>query len=244
MCEGSGISDAYGSVMLILFDIDATLTHTSSVGIKAIVRTGQRLFGPQFSEVGIDVAGRLDPLIIGEMLERAGAARNNENIAKLREGYVEAMRTELFQPGISRACPGMPELLRALQARSAATLGLLTGNFEQTGLLKIQACGYDPEVFRVRVWGDDSPLDPPARDHLPPVAMERYAKLMGKPIAGSQVTIIGDTPHDVRCAKVNGCRVLGVATGRYDVATLEAHGADLAVPTVEDTARVAKWLLG
>jgi len=229
--------------MLILFDIDATLTNTSRAGMKAIIRTGQRLFGPAFSEEGVDVAGRLDPLIMGEMLERAGAANTPENIAKIRAGYIEAMRTDLFVPGISKPCPGMPELLLALQAHQAVTLGLLTGNFEQTGLLKVEACGYDTSVFRVRVWGDDSPHVPPARDHLPPIAMRRYGELTGRAIDATRVTIIGDTPHDVRCAKAHGCRSLAVATGRFDVATLESHGADLALETVEDTARVMKWLM-
>lgn len=234
------------SAMLILFDIDSTLTHTSRVGIKAIVRAGQHHFGPGFTDDGVDVAGRLDPLIMGEMLERAGAAPSLENIGKIREGYIAAMKTELFAPGISQPCPGMDRLVSALlphQTSGAVTLGLLTGNFEQTGTLKIQACGFDPAVFKVRVWGDDSPHHPPRRDHLPPVAMQRYREIVGREIAAQKVTIIGDTPHDIQCAKAHGCRVLAVATGRFDLAELKSHGPDLAVETVEETASVTEWLV-
>jgi phosphoglycolate phosphatase-like HAD superfamily hydrolase len=57
------------------------------------------------------------------------------------------------------------------------------------------------------------------------------------------VTIIGDTPLDVDCAKAHGCRAIGVATGPYSVDQLRDAGADLAVADLSDTAMLLQWIL-
>jgi len=45
-----------------------------------------------------------------------------------------------------------------------------------------------------------------------------------------------DTPRDVDAALRNGCRALGVATGRYRIEDLRAAGAHAAVASLEDPA--------
>ena len=126
----------------------------------------------------------------------------------------------------------------------APMLGLLTGNYADTGSMKLRACGIEPEWFRVKVWGDDSPHSPPCRDHLPGVGLERYAMLTGRKLEGRHAVVIGDTPHDVSCARAHGCRSLGVATGRFSVEQLEKAGADWAVTDLRETQRILGWLAG
>ena len=58
--------------MIVFFDIDATLIKTQGVGLRALVQAGQELFGPSFTDQGVEVAGRLDPLIIADMLRQCG----------------------------------------------------------------------------------------------------------------------------------------------------------------------------
>lgn len=57
------------------------------------------------------------------------------------------------------------------------------------------------------------------------------------------VVIIGDTIHDVRCAKDTGCRALAVATGHHDADTLREAGADLVVDDLTDTTMLLNWML-
>ncbi len=229
--------------MLILFDIDATLIRTSGAGIRAMVSAGKALFGEAFAGAdGIDFAGRLDPLILSNMLGKSGLADSTENARAMRVEY-RAHLVRALVPGVGRALPGVPELLAALAERDGLALGLLTGNFAETGRLKLAACGIDPDQFTVCAWGDDSPHQPPARDHLPPVAMDRYRERFGRAIDARNVTIIGDTPHDVACALAHGCRVLGVATGQFGVDTLIAAGAHRSVPDLSATADIVRWLL-
>jgi len=228
--------------MLLLFDIDGTLLTTKRSGVKALEDAGRELFGDQFSIEGVDFAGRLDPLIIGELLHRNGVARTRENAEAMRTGYGRHLPRLISPAGVATACPGVHEVLGSLRGMSGVTLGLLTGNYSETGSIKLRAVGIDPGWFSVRVWGDESPTEPPAREHLPPVGMMRYRELHGRAVSPERVVVIGDTPHDVSCARAHGCRSLGVGTGVYSSEALLGCGATWAVPSMADAASVVDWL--
>ena len=236
--------------MLILFDIDATLIKTGGVGMLAMTEAGRALFGAGFTAEGVPFAGRLDPLIIGDLLVRNGLEATAEHRAAMRRGYRDALRTRFEADNTSYTLPGVTALLDALGgmngsvARGSAplTLGLLTGNFPETGSIKLQHAGIDPQGFAVRVWGDESPHDPPAREHLPGVALERVGAAWGRAASGAEVVVIGDTPDDIACARAHGCRVLAVATGQFSAGDL-AH-ADRTVEDLSDTQGVLAWLMG
>lgn len=226
--------------MLILFDIDMTLLKTNGAGRVAMAAAGASLFGHAFSIERVDFAGRLDPLILRDLLTLNGESASVENMARMKTAYIEAFMEH--SAGKIEPLPGALELVDAIAGHAGATAGLLTGNFAETGTHKVASVGIDPGLFRITAWGDDSPHDPPAREHLPPVAMGRYRDLLG--MDATETVILGDTVHDVACGLANGCRVLGVATGRTDAATLAAAGAHRVVDSLSDTADLAGWLLG
>ncbi len=229
---------------LILFDIDQTLIRTHGAGRRALLTAGRSLFGSAFTDEGIEYSGRIDPLIIREMFELSGVPHTPDRVTEMRRAYGRELATALSEPGPTRRpLPGVGGLIDALERRAEVTLGLLTGNFAETGRMKLSACGVDPGRFRISVWGDESPHDPPSRDHLPPVGMRRYRETHGRPIEPHSVTIIGDSPSDVRCAAASGCRSLGVATGQFSVQQLQAAGAHGAVADLVDTDAVVSWLL-
>lgn len=230
--------------MLILFDIDATLLTTSRSGVAAMGDAGRELYGETFNEHTIQYAGRLDPLIFRDLMLVHGVEPTRDRIAEFYALYRERLR-ERLRAGVARAMPGVHDLLGALApgaARGEYALGLLTGNYPDTGEMKLVAAGIDPSQFSVRAWGCDSPHDPPAREHLPPVAMARHRERHGREIRGEAITIIGDTPHDVSCALAHGCRALGVATGSFGLDDLHRAGAHRAVPSLENTEEITRWL--
>lgn len=238
--------------MLILFDIDGTLLRTRGLGLRAIQDAGREIFGDRFTLEGLETAGRLDPLIFADALNRAGLEPTRERIRQLRDVYTRQMVALLeADPSATVAMPGVHALLEALHVRARGvmpdgthlTLGVLTGNFALTGQAKMRACGIDPFQFQVNVWGDDSPHEPPAREHLVAVGIERSAVHRGGMAAAPRdVVVIGDTPHDVACARANGCRSLAVGTGNFALDDLRACGADWAVPDLADTRRVLEWI--
>lgn len=227
---------------LILFDIDATLLKTDGAGMAAMSDAGRELFGPGFTADGIDFAGRLDPLIFRELFARNGIDRTLASEIHFRSVYKSYLERRLAESTTARALPGAAALVDALRHVRSHELGILTGNFQETGSMKLVACGLNPVWFPISAWGDESPHDPPARDHLPPIAMSRYRAHLGVPVAPTSVTIIGDTPHDVRCALVNGCRCIAVATGRFTAPELAAAGATAVVPDLANTAHLLELL--
>ncbi|GAB4385613.1 MAG: HAD hydrolase-like protein [Phycisphaerales bacterium] len=229
--------------MLILFDIDLTLLKSGGAGIAAMGDAGRELFGPDFCEAGVEYAGRLDPLIIRDLIRNHGLEPTAERCARMRAAYARHLPPRLVERGAC-ALPGVHRLLALLRSEPDVMLGLLTGNFEETGRCKLAAAGIDASVFKLNVWGDHSPHDPPAREHLPAVALARYRTEYDAALAPERVTIIGDTTHDVSCALANGCRVLAVATGRTSVQTLQDAGAHMVVPDLSDAQAVVAWLLG
>ncbi|MDP1662505.1 MAG: haloacid dehalogenase-like hydrolase [Phycisphaerales bacterium] len=238
--------------MLILFDIDATMVLTSRSGLWAMERAGQELFGPGFAIGDIEFAGRLDTLIIPEIFQRCGVAVTEANLRSYRGLYSLRLGERLADAAVTRTVlPGIAALLAEIDARAQrgedVTAGLLTGNFESTGRAKLAACGIDHARFAVGAFADDAFYPHGSRDDLPPVAMERYRVRTGRAIEPARTVIIGDSPFDVRCAKVNGCRSLAVATGVHTLEQLRActpHAPDLALADLADTAAVSRWLFG
>ena len=230
--------------MLILFDIDMTLLETNHIGIDCLRDAGRALFTPKFTIEDISFGGSLDPVIIAEMLVKNGIEPTFENIQSMRSGYHKHLVSLSEQTTVARALPGAHDLVFASATHhSKPTIGLLTGNYEETGRIKIQAAGFDPTMFTVNAWGDSSVHEKPLRSHLPPVAIENYRKAKAVSIDPQSVIIIGDTIHDVSCAKDNGCRALAVATGHASFAELEAAGADRTINDLTDTEGIMEWIM-
>lgn len=226
--------------MLILFDIDGTLYQGNGSGRAAFLRAGRKLFGESFSDERVSYAGRLDPVIFGDLLVQNGYPNTPETIDRARKLIYGYLRENLDSGEFKQvAIPGSLELVRRLRQYDHITLGLLTGNWPETGRLKIASVGFDPDWFPISVWGDDG-VD---RVDLPPVGRTRYADQLARDIEFGRILIVGDTIHDVRCAKAHGSPALAIASGRYTRDELVASGADLVVDTFDDTDFLVEWIL-
>ena len=106
-------------------------------------------------------------------------------------------------------------------ARDDALVGLLTGNVEAGARLKLASTGLWP-LFRVGAFGSDD-MD---RRRLPAIACERARVVAGREFPFERVTIIGDTPLDVDCARACGAVAVAVATGQHPRDELAACAPD------------------
>lgn len=225
--------------MLILFDIDGTLLLTNRAGLTAMKAATGELYGNEITFEGVDFAGRLDPLIWADVVEPLDIDAEAEH-DRFRAEYARQLRKAFDETATSYLLPGVRELVEALDARDDITLGLLTGNYPETGEMKIAAAGMDPALFPIAAWGCDGCQ----RRDLTPVAMQRYEEKYGQAIASDRVLVIGDTIHDVECATAHGCRSLAVATGpMYSIQQLQDTGADLVVEDLSDTKRILTWIM-
>lgn len=227
--------------MLVLFDIDGTMLTSEGAGLVAMLDAIHELVpGRSFSFEGIPVAGRLDPLIWRDLLSSHGMEHDDALHDRFRERYGQHLHRRLGVTHKARALPGVNDLIETLAKQPSVTLGILTGNYEHTGRLKVEQAGITTTHFTANAWADDGL----SRRALTPVAMRRCAERLGRPVDPRQVVVIGDTPHDIDCAHAHGCRALAVATGGSSADDLRAHRADLVVDDLSDSAALARWILG
>ena len=224
--------------MLVLFDIDGTLLLTGGLGRKIMQEAGLAMLSRAINIDALEFAGRLDPLILTDLLTLNGVEATEQSLLAMRTHYVDRMTHAIADSGQVRVLPGAHELVRAVGELPGVTLGVLTGNYAETGRAKLEAAGWRDDAFEISVWGDESPNRPHSRDQLPGVAIERCSAARGEAFTGERVVVIGDTVHDVACARAHGCRAVGVSTGNYPSASLAESGADLVVESLVDTARV------
>lgn len=225
--------------MLVLFDLDGTLLLTRGAGLEAVVAACRELFGEHFVHRTTSVDGSLDPVIWRELCAENAIADPDAHHDRFRALYAGRLARVLAEPGRAYALRGARELVAALQDEPDLTVGVLTGNYPETGKLKLAAAGFDPDRFSVAAWGSDARTRP----GLVPVARARHRERSGIDLAPDRVVIVGDTPSDVRCAKENGARCLAVATGRYSTARLAFEGADLALEDLSDTHTARRWIV-
>jgi len=215
---------------LLLWDIDGTLLFGDRGGERALLVSLRRVFDIEGSLERVDIAGRTDRFITENLLRAHGVEPTPRAMHDFLEGYLAALPEEMPR-GKPRLLPGIVAILEAVAARRDLAQGLLTGNLERGARLKLEPFGVW-HYFPFGAYADDSPL----RNDLGPHALRRAAAHHAAEFAPRDVFIIGDTPHDIDCARAIGARAIGVATGRFSVEKLAAHGADLVLPDLGDPA--------
>ncbi len=224
---------------LILFDIDGTLLLSGRAGMRAMTRAFQQAFGIGDAFAGESFGGRTDSYLVSKALAVAGLPDTDDHHHRFRQAYLPLLNEEIQQPGQGHKglMPGARELLEALQQHHHLHLALLTGNYREAAEIKLQHF----EIWEFFEWGAFSD-DHADRNALVPIAKSR-AETYDIPVeALARVIVIGDTPHDIECARVAGARSIAVATGGYTTAQLKEAGADDVLADLSDTERVVALL--
>ena len=216
--------------MLLLFDIDGTLTvgGPAKVAFRIALEATFGTAGPIASH---DFSGKTDCLSVRELLTAAGRGPDEieAGLPRLWEVYLSELDSRIGAEPVG-VLPGASELIDALAERDDVYLGLVTGNVEGGAMMKLRSAGMW-DYFPVGGYGSDHE----ARNELPPVAIRRAAAHWGRAFQGEDAVIIGDTPRDVECGKAVGAMTVAVATGRFSMAELWSAGADRVLADFSDT---------
>jgi len=235
---------------LVLFDIDGTLVLTGGAGIRAMNLACEELVGHGQALANIPVAGRTDRIILTDVVTAAGHSLDDGLLERLRDRYIVHLREEIERPGrtqnfeslgprggVKAVMPGIRDLLDVLEQRDDVFLGLLTGNFEAGARIKLEHFGLW-RYFTCGAFGDDSA----DRNDLVPVAVQR-ARECGLPdLTPEDILVVGDTPHDIACARAVGAVAVAVATGGFTADQLRECGADVVFQDLNKTDEFLKLL--
>jgi phosphoglycolate phosphatase-like HAD superfamily hydrolase len=225
---------------LILFDIDGTLLLSGRAGLRAMTRAFEQTFGVKDAFAGEHFGGRTDWFLVSRALQAAGLPDTLEAHERFRHHYFPILAEEIEHPGTGHKglMPGARELLEALDDHAHLHLALLTGNYREAAEIKLQHF----ELWEFFEWGAFSD-DSADRNALVPIARSR-AEIYDIPAeAIDRVIVIGDTPHDIECARVAGATSIAVATGGFTLDQLREAGADEVLPDLSDTAKVLSLLV-
>ena len=205
---------------LLLWDIDGTILHTGKAGEAALGRAMGKLHGIHRGLQGLEIAGRTDRWIVEQLLARDGKPNGAEEVARFLDVYVELLAEELPKRN-GGLHPGVLGILEEAHQRPELVQALLTGNIEKGARLKLERYGVN-HFFAFGAFADDSAF----RNDLGPHAKRRAKEHHGEEFPPERVFVIGDTPHDVACARAMGARAIAVATGSFTESQLKDCGAD------------------
>ena len=225
---------------LVLFDVDGTLLLSGRAGLRAMTRAFQQAFGITDAFKGESFGGRTDSYLVSKALKQAGLPDTVENHDCFRATYLPLLAEEIQHPGQGHKglMPGARELLEALQEFDHLHLALLTGNYREAAEIKLQHF----EIWEFFEWGAFSD-DHQDRNELVPIAKTRAETYDIPAEAIERVIVVGDTPHDIECARVAGAKSIAVATGGYTVEQLKDAGADEVLRDLTDTEKVIALLI-
>jgi phosphoglycolate phosphatase len=220
------------------FDIDGTLIASGGAGRKAFAEVFRTLFGVDQLTGNISFAGRSDRAIALDLL----LAHGIEPSDKIWTQFCEAYITQL--PSSLAACqgavlPGVLELITRLAGTEGVAVGLLTGNLERGAEAKLTY--YDLwHYFAFGGFGDTHAH----RDDIARSAVEAASQYLNISRNGdSRLVVIGDTVHDITCARAIGAYAVAVPTGFTSMDELRAAGPDLAIETLEQAEPLIEWLI-
>lgn len=213
---------------LLLFDIDGTLITSGGAGERALRDGFRERFGIDDDLKNVEIAGRTDSGIARTMLRSHGLAETPENIAAFVDSYLAHLAPQLSRTA-GTLLPGVLPLLEALKNRPDMVLALLTGNVERGAELKLSHYGVWT-FFEFGAYADDHH----DRNELGPFAQRRARERHGIDIPPQRIFILGDTPHDIACARAIGARAIAIATGKFTRPELSAFQPDFLFDDLSD----------
>jgi len=217
--DGTLPSDNGASGIAWLFDVDGTLLTTEGAAAEAFSGAVAETFGIEDDLSGVAFAGRIEPRIFADILARHGLTLDPDGEARFWNAVFDRAR-RLLVPPRGRLMPGVPEIVDHVAARPNWIPGLLTGNMTQMAAIKLKRFGLERR-FVFGAFGEMAE----SREALARLAVGRLSARYGVP--ASHCIVVGDTEHDIACARAAGAWAVAVATGSRSRETLAAHAPDL-----------------
>ncbi len=202
---------------ILLFDVDGTLIRSGSgLGLAhnmAFVEGLKKVYGADITSMDLKgYAGRTDRFIASDVLRKKGFDEDavSEGLRALFDEMVKSFAQSVVKKDYKDCLlEGVEPTLEELSKNDEYIIGLLTGNVAEIASMKMKAVGL-AEYFKIGGFGSMSER----RSDLIDVAIaDGRRKGLLSDVEMKQVYIIGDTKHDINCAKEKGAVSVAIATG-------------------------------
>lgn len=208
-------------MIIVFWDIDGTLLTTGRAGIFAWEDACLEVTGHALDFQTLKTDGLTDHQVAMRVFEQAGKAPDEESVDRMVRIYESRLPARLHMRQ-GRVLDSVHEILEYLRAnRPDVHSMLLTGNTASGAAAKLTHYNLHQFFEGGSFSQDQGPRAGIAaralaavRDKFPEVAIEP-----------GHVFVVGDTPHDIDCARAIGARTIAVASGVYGASELQSHGA-------------------
>ncbi|MHB1774034.1 MAG: HAD family hydrolase [Acidimicrobiales bacterium] len=214
--------------VVVLFDVDETLVHTGGSGARSWKAAFDKLYGIPADIGEHSSAGETDPQVARATFTAVlGRDPSDDELGRLYAQYLLHLADDIGVSEGYRVLPGAEKILLRL-GEAGVMLGLVSGAMEGAARTKLVPANLN-RFFVFGAYGSDSP----DRTELTGLAIEKAGRLHER-LSASQVYVVGDTPHDMEATNASGAVSVGVASGHYSVAELEAAGGVHVLSSLED----------
>jgi phosphoglycolate phosphatase len=214
-------ADAY------LFDIDGTLLISRDrVHRNALHQAMRETYGVDTTIDGIAYHGKTDLGILRAALERAGISGDRFEASLPSALEVVCREVSANKDRIApTVCCAIPQVLGELRA-AGKLLGLASGNLESVGWLKVEAAGLS-EFFSFGCFSDQ-------HESRADIFRQGVAEVRRRLGRAAQACFIGDTPEDIKAARLANSKIVAVCTGIFTADELASHEPDICVASCAD----------
>jgi phosphoglycolate phosphatase len=203
-------------IRVVFWDIDGTLLTTARAGVFALEDAAREVLGVRAGFGELRTSGLTDWEVAALAIRTTGHADEPRTVDAFLRAYERFLPDRLhMRQGAVR--PGVVEILDYLDGRKDLQNLLLTGNTPAGARAKLAHYGIDG-YFR----GGAFCVDGVERVEIARRALALAAEHIGADPEEDAVTVVGDTPADVRCGHAIGARTVVVASGAYSREQLEA----------------------
>jgi phosphoglycolate phosphatase len=207
-------------VIILFWDIDGTLLTTGRAGLLAWEDACRVVTGQSLDFQTLKTDGLTDHQVAIRIMEEADHPIDDGALRRMVAVY-ERQLPERLPLRKGRVLDGVRESLERLQQRQDVHSMLLTGNTERGARAKLTH--YDlVDFFEGGAFSTDAGPRSRIAERALQIVRTRFPEAG---IEARHVFVIGDTPHDIECARAVGARAIAVATGVYRSDALRAHGA-------------------
>jgi phosphoglycolate phosphatase-like HAD superfamily hydrolase len=219
----------------ILFDIDGTLIRSGGAGMAAVSEAMNRMFGA-CTLPEIEVSGRTDFGILSDIFTELSLDLV-QHLPEFNDLYCQLLQQKLPECN-GAVLPGVRELLTELDDYPHVSLGLLTGNAQAAARIKLEHFGLH-DYFLFGGYGDAHAQ----RSDVAELARRDAQKHLGQQFDAGKLWVIGDTIHDVQCARSINSRVVTVETGGACREELLGENPDIHLTDLSDCDRFISEIL-